>query len=80
MSLFFIDAVEHYRRYAEDGTARKGKYALIFEEEYRAAAKLAKYNTLFKEVDLDSSAAEVTMDTSPSTRKRSGRKPRRAIR
>ncbi len=59
LSLFFIDAVEHYRRYAEDGTARKGKYALIFEEEYRAAAKLAKYNTLFKEVDLDSSAAEV---------------------
>ncbi|MCC6366469.1 MAG: DEAD/DEAH box helicase family protein [Bryobacterales bacterium] len=59
LSLFFIDAVEHYRRYAEDGTAQKGKYAVMFEEEYRKAAKLAKYNTLFKEVDLDSDAAEV---------------------
>jgi type III restriction enzyme len=59
LSLFFIDAVEHYRRYDEDGTAQKGKYAVMFEEEYRKAAKLAKYNTLFKEVDLDSDATEV---------------------
>ncbi len=59
LSLFFIDAVEHYRRYAVDGTAQKGKYAVMFEEEYRKAAKLAKYNTLFKEVDLDSDAEEV---------------------
>ena len=59
LSLFFIDAVEHYRRYTEDGTAQKGKYAVMFEEEYRKAAKLAKYNTLFKEVDLDSDATEV---------------------
>jgi len=59
LSLFFIDAVEHYRRYTEDGTAQKGKYAVMFEEEYRKAAKLAKYNTLFKEVDLESDATEV---------------------
>ena len=59
LSLFFIDAVEHYRRYTEDGTAHEGKYAVMFEEEYRKAAKLAKYNTLFKEVDLDSDATEV---------------------
>ena len=58
LSLFFIDAVEHYRRYTEDG-AEKGKYALIFEEEYRKAAAKPKYNTLFKEVDLDSDAVEV---------------------
>jgi len=56
LSLFFIDAVEHYRRYTEDGTAQKGKYAVMFEEEYRKAAKLAKYNTLFKE---ESDATEV---------------------
>ena len=59
LSLFFIDAVEHYRHYAEDGTPQKGKYAVMFEEEYRKAAKLAKYNTLFKEVDLDSDSTEV---------------------
>ncbi|MCL4844392.1 MAG: DEAD/DEAH box helicase family protein [Bryobacteraceae bacterium] len=59
LSLFFIDAVEHYRRYAEDGTSLKGKYALMFEEEYCKAAARPKYNTLFKEVDLESDATEV---------------------
>lgn len=58
LSLFFIDAVEHYRRYTEGG-AEKGKYALMFEDEYRKAAAKPKYNTLFKEVDLDSDASEV---------------------
>lgn len=59
LSLFFIGAVEHYRRYAEDGTPIKGKFALMFEEEYRRAAAKPKYNTLFKEVDLESDATEV---------------------
>ena len=27
-SLFFIDSVEHYRQYDEDGNAVKGKYAM----------------------------------------------------
>ena len=35
LSLFFIDAVEHYRSYDRDGNPVKGKYARIFEEEYR---------------------------------------------
>ena len=39
LSLFFVDAVEHYRSYDNDGNAVKGKYALMFEEEYRNAAK-----------------------------------------
>ena len=59
LSLFFIDAVEHYRSYGADGAAVKGKYALMFEEEYRKAAAKPKYNTLFKDVDLDSDATEV---------------------
>ena len=59
LSLFFIDVVENYRRYAADGTQTKGKYALIFEEEYRKAAARPKYQTLFKEVDLQSDATEV---------------------
>jgi len=59
LSLFFIDAVEHYRSYDADGQAVKGKYALIFEDEYRKAAARPKYRVLFKEVDLVSTAAEV---------------------
>lgn len=34
LSLFFIDEVEHYRIY-DDGGTRNGKYAEMFEEEYR---------------------------------------------
>jgi type III restriction enzyme len=59
LSLFFIDAVEYYRKYSADGVQEKGKYALMFEEEYRKAAALPKYNTLFKDVDLASDASEV---------------------
>jgi len=59
LSLFFIDTVEHYRSYDEDGNAVKGKYATIFEEEYRRAAKLPEYASLFKEVDLATEAEEV---------------------
>ena len=59
LSLFFIDAVEHYRSYDDDGNPVKGKYARIFEEEYRRAAKLPEFVSLFKEVDLTSEAEEV---------------------
>ena len=59
LSLFFIDAVEHYRFYDADGNPVKGKYARIFEEEYRRAAKLPEFISLFKEVDLHSEAEDV---------------------
>lgn len=59
LSLFFIDAVDKYRQYDADGNAVKGEYALIFEEEYRRAAKLPAYQSLFAEVDLASAAEEV---------------------
>jgi type III restriction enzyme len=59
LSLFFIDAVEHYRSYDADGNPVKGKYARIFEEEYRRAAKLPEFVSLFKEVDLTSEAEDV---------------------
>jgi type III restriction enzyme len=59
LSLFFIDAVEYYRSYDADGNSVKGKYARIFEEEYRRAAKLPEFVSLFKEVDLTSEAGEV---------------------
>jgi type III restriction enzyme len=59
LSLFFIDAVEKYRQYDEQGNAVKGEYARIFEEEYARLAKHPDYATLFKEVDLAHAAAEV---------------------
>lgn len=59
LSLFFIDEVAKYRSYDADGNSVKGEYARIFEEEYRRAARLPEYNTLFKEVDLTRAAAEV---------------------
>jgi type III restriction enzyme len=51
LSLFFIDVVAHYRSYDRDGNPVKGKYARIFEEEYRRAAKLPELGSpddLFK--------------------------------
>ena len=36
LSLFFIDAVEKYRVYEEGGQTHKGRWAELFEEEYRA--------------------------------------------
>jgi type III restriction enzyme len=59
LSLFFIDSVEFYRQYDEDGNIVKGKYALMFEEEYRKLAKHPDYQTLFEKVDLDIEADEV---------------------
>lgn len=59
LSLFFIDAVEHYRSYDEDGNQVKGKYAMIFEEEYRRQSKLPEYASLFKEVDISTDVEEV---------------------
>ena len=43
LSLFFIDAVERYRRYDEEGRAIKGIYAHMFEEEYRRLAGHPRY-------------------------------------
>ncbi|WP_288965162.1 DEAD/DEAH box helicase family protein [uncultured Porphyromonas sp.] len=39
LSLFFIDAVEKYRLYEAGGETEKGRWAEIFEEEYRAATE-----------------------------------------
>jgi type III restriction enzyme len=59
LSLFFIDAVERYRQYDKDGNSVKGDYARIFEEEYRRAAKLPAFQSLFAEIDLATAAEEV---------------------
>jgi len=60
LSLFFIDAVKHYRVYDAEGNATNGDYANMFEEEYKKLVKKAKYSSLFGEiVDLDSEASMV---------------------
>ena len=59
LSLFFIDAVDRYRKYDADGNAQKGDYARIFEEEYRRFGNHPDYKTLFSEVDLTHAAEEV---------------------
>ncbi|MCG6867655.1 MAG: DEAD/DEAH box helicase family protein, partial [Gammaproteobacteria bacterium] len=59
LSLFFVDAVDRYRQYDDEGNPVKGVYASIFEEEYRRLAKHPDYTSLFKEVDLSHAAEEV---------------------
>ena len=59
LSLFFVDAVDRYRRYGEAGNPEKGDYALMFEDEYRRLANHPDYHTLFEEVDLTAAAEEV---------------------
>ena len=59
LSLFFTDAVERYRQYDADGNPVKGDYARIFEEEYKRAAKLPAFQSLFTEVDLAHAAEDV---------------------
>jgi restriction endonuclease len=46
LSLFFIDVVERYRRYDDNGNAVQGPYAQIFEEEYRRLAANPVYQEL----------------------------------
>jgi restriction endonuclease len=46
LSLFFIDAVDRYRRYDDAGNAVPGVYAQIFEEEYRRLAANPAYQGL----------------------------------
>lgn len=46
LSLFFLDKVENYREYHDDGTTGLGKYAKIFEEEYNALIHSQKFSGL----------------------------------
>ena len=59
LSLFFIDSVEHYRQYDENGLPIKGMYALMFEEEFRRLAQSSEYKSLFEGIDPEADAGEV---------------------
>ncbi|EMT45810.1 type III restriction-modification system endonuclease [Anoxybacillus flavithermus] len=53
LSLFFIDKVANYRDYDKEGNPIKGKYAVMFEEEYQKLIQKPKYRTLFNDIDTD---------------------------
>ncbi len=59
LSLFFIDKVANYRSYDDNGNPVKGKFALMFEEEYVRAIRKPKYHTLFVGADLETAAVGV---------------------
>ena len=59
LSLFFIDKVANYRWYDKDGNAQKGKFALMFEDEYARTIKKPKYSCLFEGANLDTVVADV---------------------
>lgn len=44
LSLFFIDRVDHYRVYGDDGSRSLGMYGAMFEEEYRKLAAHPDYS------------------------------------
>lgn len=46
LSLFFIDRVEKYRKYDEEGNRQKGIYAELFEKNYLDLIRLPKYKEL----------------------------------
>ena len=59
LSLFFIDRVANYRSYDDEGNPQPGKYAIMFEGEYLKLIRKPKYHTLFEEVDIESTVAQV---------------------
>ncbi|MEK4883364.1 DEAD/DEAH box helicase family protein [Bacillus sp. FSL W8-0223] len=59
LSLFFIDKVANYRDYDKDGNPIKGKYAIMFEEEYNKLIQKPKYHTLFNDIDVNMDVEKV---------------------
>ena len=59
LTLFFIDSVERYRKYDENGEESLGEYARIFEEEYNNAKNdfldlfQQEYNDYLKKTDIN---------------------------
>jgi len=59
LSLFFIDRVANYRWYDDEGNPQPGKYAKIFEEEYKRELRKPKYHILFEGTDIETAAEGV---------------------
>lgn len=61
LSLFFVDRVDNYREYDEEGNASLGVFAKMFEEEYEKLIQSPRYRDLFGDElkDLDRHVSEV---------------------
>jgi len=59
LSLFFIDKVANYRVYDEENRPGLGIYARMFEEEFLRLAKSRKFQSLFKEVNLEIEVSKI---------------------
>ncbi|BDC88356.1 DEAD/DEAH box helicase family protein [Aeromonas caviae] len=60
LSLFFIDKVANYRSYDADGAVVQGKFALWFEDEFKAQLRKPKYRVLYPELwEQDASGKQV---------------------
>jgi type III restriction enzyme len=59
LSLFFIDKVANYRFYDDEGKPQKGKFASIFEEEYKRIIKKPKYEDLLEGTEPEIAAQRV---------------------
>ncbi|GAB2943470.1 DEAD/DEAH box helicase family protein [Hymenobacter coalescens] len=53
LSLFFVDAVERYRRFGPDRTAQPGEYARVFEQEYCQLIRQPRYRALWPAAEPD---------------------------
>lgn len=51
LSLFFLDRVDNYRVYNDDGTYNKGKYAILFEELFQKIIMEDDYKELRENID-----------------------------
>src|SRR5699024_2182587 len=60
LSLFFLDRVDNYRTYNDDGTYDKGKYALLFEDLFQEIIMEDEYRELRENItDINQYAQEV---------------------
>ena len=59
LSLFFIDKVANYRAYNADGNPTPGRYAVMFEEEYKNAIQKPEFVGLFASSDADTAVEAV---------------------
>lgn len=71
LSLFFIDTVANYRDYDEEGNSIKGKYAIMFEEEYKALIQKPIYKDIFVSTEVTDEDVELVHNGYFSVDKRS---------
>ena len=80
LSLFFVDVVAHYRSYTAEGQAQKGKYAVMFEEEYKRLPHTRTTKRSSRKSIWRATRAKYTAATSRSIKRRSAVTPSKSLR